>query len=188
MYEKIIGGLGVMGGGILEGIGQRQGLQSIEGELGRQKQEWAAGNAEQQGMIEQELAKRRAALNADVIAPGMAAQSAAMGGMTTMGRGLGLGGANVAQVRSGLMPLMPIQARKVGKAKQAADEDTRMADLNTDLDQSRSAQELMGSTYPDRLKIAAQTGSTQRRLGVFAQQAGKGIFSMGSTPGKSLPI
>lgn len=187
MYEKIIGGGLMTLGGIAEGIGQRRGLQSMEDEFGRQKQEWAARNAEQQGMIEQELAARRAALNADTIAPGMAAQAAALGGAGTMSKGLGLGGAMQAQTTSRLMPLMPVQARKIGDVQRGRADAVRVGELNTNIGQSRDAQETMGSTYAGRLPIAARTGSLWRRGGVFAQQAGKAIFSMDPKQAQKLP-
>lgn len=178
MIGQLVGAGLQLGGGIAEGIGNYQGMNSLEDEFDRQRNEWAAGNAKQQLTIEQELARRRAALNQDTIAPGMAAQSHALGGASALGRGMGLGGAQIAQTRSGLMPLMPVQARAVGNAERDRKENVAMADMNTKLGQTRMDQEDMAATYPGRMKIAAQKGSLWRQGGVFAQQAGKAIFSM----------
>lgn len=178
MIGGLVGGGLQIAGGLAEGLGNYQGMNSLEDEFDRQRNEWAAGNAKQQLTIEQELARRRAALNQDTIAPGMAAQSHALGGTSAMGRGMGLGGAQVAQVRSGLMPLMPVQARAVGNAERNRKETVAMADMNTKLNQTRMDQEDMAATYPGRMKVAAQKGSMLRRGGVFAQQLGKAIFPM----------
>jgi hypothetical protein len=154
-------GIAAQGVGLgLEGIGRTQGMEAMSEESQRQTAEWMAENARQQKMIEAEMARRKAGLSADAVAPGLMARSNATQGAGALSAGLGLGGAATARTSAALMPASTLAAQGQGEMQTDAQNSAGAGRMGADIRQSKMDQELRARLYEQQLAQQSSSGHT----------------------------
>ena len=165
-----------LGGSVLSGFGEAQGLKSMAGEADRQGAEWDSENKNQQQMMAAEIARRRMALDQDSASPALARRQGALAGAGALSTGLGLNSADRARVNSALIPMSTVVAQGQGQQQQAQQNQIGMNRMGTNIQQSQRDQADRARMYDQLMHQAGQSGAGMRQAGELLQQGG-GIAS-----------
>jgi len=165
-----------LGGGILSGFGEAQGLKSMAGESERQGNEWASENKNQQQMMADEIARRRLALDQDSASPELARRQGSLAGSGALSAGLGLNSADRARVTAAMLPMNAVVAQGQGQQQQAQQNQIGMNRMGTNIQQSQRDQADRARMYGQLMHQAGQSGAGLRQAGELMQQTG-GIAS-----------
>jgi hypothetical protein len=172
-------GIGTMlGGSIMDYIGQRQGAKSVQAEAERQAAEAALFNARRRKLLQAEIAafdpQAETALSTGAL---LQAQRATAPAMRAGGRALGLSSGAATSANRALLPAQRMAAHRTagGLERMAADERMQRLAMDTgDIDQEQALAEAL---YDQRLGVAGRKGGAWRLGGQLLQSSGMPLMS-----------
>ena len=173
-------GMGMqLGGQLMSGIGEYQGLSAMADESGRQVNEAEAAQKQQQALMAGEIERRQLALASDSSSPFLTAQRGALAGAGAMSKQLGLNSADRAKVQSAMLPQQVLAAQGMGQNQMAQQNAAGMGIMGSNIQQSQRDQRDRASLYGMMMGRAAEHGAGFRQFGEGMQQGGMAMFGTG---------
>jgi len=173
-------GMGMqLGGQLMSGIGEYQGLSAMADESGRQVNEAEAAQKQQQALMAGEIERRQLALASDSSSPFLTAQRGALAGAGAMSKQLGLNSADRAKVQSAMLPQQVLAAQGMGQNQMAQQNAAGMGVMGSNIQQSQRDQRDRASLYDMMMGRAAEHGAGFRQFGEGMQQGGTALFGAG---------
>jgi hypothetical protein len=158
--------LAMLGGGILDYMGQRRGAQSMQDEAERQAAEQEALSIQRHGMLTKELGRfdpqSQQAFTTGAL---LRSQAATRPALSAGGKALGLSGSSVASAGRSLLPMQRLQATQQGGRDVDRQMAERMRTLGIDMSGIDDEQQMLAALYPMRNQIAGQAGAGYRLAG-----------------------
>ncbi len=173
------GGAGLLlGGSILDYIGQRQGATAIQSEAERQAAEAALFNARRRELLNAEIARfdpqAEGALATGAL---LRAQRATTPAVRAGGRALGLSPTATAHVGRSMLPVQRVNAHGIAAGQEARAYGDRMQRLAMDTGAIDDEQAFAESLYDQRLGLAGRKGGAWRLGGQLLQSGGMPLIS-----------
>lgn len=179
-YTQAAGAGMQMGGQVMSGFGEYQGLKSMAAEKERQIGEEEAARAEQQKYMEAELQRRQLGLASDSSSPFLAAGQGALRGAGAMSQQLGLNSADRAKVQGAMLPQQVLAAQQMGQNQQAQQNDRGMGNMGANIMHSQRDQSDRAALYDIMNLRAAEKGQRLREWGEATQQSGQAVSGIGA--------
>jgi hypothetical protein len=177
-----LGAAGLLGGTIMDYIGQRQGARSMQAETERQLAEEQAFNARRRQLLQGEIA-RRDPQRSTALASGalIRATRASRPAVAAGGKALGLPQGAVTSVNRTMEPAQRVGAYRTAGNMLSEQDRQAMARLGLATSAIDDEQELQRSLYDQRTGVAGQKGGAWRMGGQMLQ--GGGAAAIGGAMG-----
>lgn len=163
----------MLGGGLLDYYGQRQGAKAMQSEAERQAAEQEAMSIRRHQMLMEELGRfdpqAQQALSTGAL---LRSQRATGPALAAGGKALGLSGDAVRSAGRSILPMQRLQATRQGGMDADRMQRERMQTLGVDLGALDDEQQMLAALYPMRNQVAGQKGAGYRLAGGLLSGAG----------------